>query len=133
MRRLRPLSHPLGLKRSGGHGSFTRLNKGDSDPCFVLEHPWSSHCGNAGTRIDSMLTPHHEYLALGATANVRAAAYQALFKEALPEALVAEIRRHLQQQKAMGTERFQAWVHARTGHFARTRPVGRSPRRFNCP
>ena len=59
-----------------------------------------------------------EYLALGADPAARAAAYRALFADALPDELVTEIRCHLQQQKVLGSDRFHAWVEARTGRFA---------------
>jgi putative transposase len=56
-----------------------------------------------------------------------------LFEDALSDGLVAEIRGYLQQQKALGTDRFRAWVEARTGRFAAARPLGRPPRRPHCP
>lgn len=97
------------------------------------EHAWSSYGGNAGRRSDPLLTPHPEYLALGPDPAARAAAYSALFADALPDDLVNAIRSHLQQQKVLGTDAFQSWVEARTGRFARTQPVGRPPRTRNCP
>jgi putative transposase len=41
-------------------------------------HPWSSFAGNAGARIDPLLTPHVEYLALSGSDDSRRRAYQAL-------------------------------------------------------
>lgn len=98
-----------------------------------LQYPWSSHRCNAAGAQDPLLTPHECYLALGPNAGTRASAYQALFEEALPAALVAEIRHYLQQQKALGSDRFRAWVQARTGRFATARPPGRPPQGSNCP
>ncbi len=40
---------------------------------------WPSHEGNAGRMSDNLLTPHVEYLALGADTPLRHAAYQGLF------------------------------------------------------
>lgn len=97
------------------------------------EYPWSSCRANAGGVFDPLLTPHGCYLALGSDRSVREAAYRHLFDEALPAALVAEIRQYLQQQKALGSDRFRAWVEARTGRFATARPPGRPPQRSNCP
>ncbi len=97
------------------------------------DYPWSSYRANAEGCMDALLNPHAEYLALGADPTTRTAAYRALFAEALPDELVNEIRGYLQQQKALGTDRFRAWVEARTGRFATTRPLGRPPRRSNCP
>ncbi len=97
------------------------------------EHPWSSYRANAEGLLDSLLTPHPEYLALGAEPTLRALTYRASFADALPDELVRDIRSYLQQQKALGTDRFRAWVEARTGRFATVRPIGRPPRHSNCP
>jgi len=97
------------------------------------DHPWSSYGANAAGRVDPLLTPHPEYLALGSDPIARASSYRALFADALPDELVGEIRSYLQQQKALGTDQFRSWVEARTGLFAAVRPVGRPPRRSNCP
>jgi len=91
------------------------------------EYPWSSYADNVGERVDPLLLPHPEYLALGKDLAGRASAYRELFTDALPEELVSEIRSYLAQQKALGTDRFRAWVEARTGRFAGLRPVGRHP------
>ncbi|WP_426700152.1 transposase [Rhodanobacter sp. Col0626] len=97
------------------------------------DYSWSSYGANADGRADSLLTAHAEYLALGADPAIRAEAYRTLFAEALPDALVSEIRGYLQQQKALGTDRFRAWVESRTGRFAAARPVGRPTQPSNCP
>ena len=97
------------------------------------DHPWSSYDANADGRMDSLLTAHPEYLALGSDPMTRALTYQALFAEALPDELVNEIRGYLHQQKVLGTDGFRGWVEARTGRFAAVRPVGRPLRRSNCP
>jgi len=103
--------------------------------CMVAEpgdYPWSSYAANASGRRDPLLTPHAEYCALGYDDAARASTYLASFSNGLPETLVAEIRQYLQQQKALGTDRFRAWVEARTGRFETVRPLGR-PRRQKCP
>jgi hypothetical protein len=79
-------------------------------------------------RFDPLLTPHPEYLALGADSAARSSAYRALFDEKLPDQLVAEIRHYLQQQKALGTDRFRAWVEARTGDSLASGGQGARPR-----
>ncbi len=95
--------------------------------------PWSSHAAHVGERADPLLTPHAEYLALGTDPAARASGYRALFADVLPEELVTEIRCHLQQQKALGSDRFRAWVEARTGRFVAVRPSGRPSKPSNCP
>jgi putative transposase len=97
------------------------------------DHPWSSYAANADGRVDTLLTPHPEYLALGSDAAARASAYRMLFADALPGDLVEEIRGYLQQQKVLGTDRFRSWVESRTGRFTEVRLAGRRPRRPNCP
>ncbi|WP_202842416.1 transposase [Luteimonas saliphila] len=97
------------------------------------DYPWSSHGANAGYREDPLVTPHPEYLALGANRPARADVYRALVAETLDEVLVAEIRAHLQQQKVLGSDRFQAWVAKRTGKFAGLRGRGRPSANENCP
>ena len=89
------------------------------------DYRWSSFKANAESQADRLVTPHAEYLGLGVDPASRAAAYHTLFEDALPEALSAEIRAHVSQQKALGSDRFKAWVEARTGRFAGVRPVGR--------
>lgn len=93
------------------------------------EYPWSSYGANATGRVDLLLTSHPEYLALGSEPATRAMAYRALFADALPDELVEEIRRYLQQQKVLGADRFRSWVEARTGQFAAVRSIGRPARR----
>ena len=41
-------------------------------------HPWSSYAGNVGLRIDELLTPHPEYLALGLESTTRLSSYAQL-------------------------------------------------------
>ena len=97
------------------------------------DYPWSSHAANAGYRQDPLLAPHPEYLALGPDRPTRATAYRALFEDALGDEVIAAIRAHLQQQKALGCDRFQSWVEARTGTFAGVRRPGRPSVKTNCP
>lgn len=94
----------------------------------MIEDPetyaWSScaaHCGSD----DLLLTPHPAYSALGATAAERGAAYRILLRELLSEDAILEIRAYLQQQRALGTDYFQAFVAEKTRRFAAVRPAHR--------
>ncbi|HEX7339760.1 MAG TPA: transposase [Rhodanobacteraceae bacterium] len=89
------------------------------------DYAWSSYAANAQSKWDPLLTPHAEYLALGNSAAARQQAYRRLFDDVLAPAKLAEIRNYLNQQKALGTDRFQEWVKERTGHFAGLRATGR--------
>ena len=88
------------------------------------EYAWSSYSINAFAQPGTFVRPHQAYLALGATATERSAAYQGLFHDALSEELLRDIRNYVQQQRALGTEHFRARVEARLGR-ASVRPVGR--------
>lgn len=144
---------------NGRHGRTGTLWEGrykaclvDSESCFLAcsryielnpvrawmidepsEYPWSSYGMNGLGRVDALFAPHASYLALGPNPEARASAYRALFCDALPQGLVREIRIYLQQQKVLGTNRFQSWVAARTGKFAEVRPIGRPSRSSKCP
>jgi len=92
---------------------------------MIRLHPWSSYHANALAQPDALVTPHAAYLALGHDAPSRVRAYRALFAEALSDDLLSDIRRYLQQQRALGTGRFQAKVEAELRRFVGVRPVGR--------
>ncbi len=96
--------------------------------------PWSSYRAHAQGHDDPLLTPHPCYLTLGTDAASRAAAWRALFDEAMAPKELAAIRAHLQQQKVFGSDRFQAWVEERTGRFQGIRPRGRPRKKQEkCP
>ncbi|RXE01213.1 transposase [Xanthomonas perforans] len=91
---------------------------------------WSSCPANLGQRKHSVLTPHPCWLALGSDPIQRSNAYRALLNEALSDELLASIRLHLQQQRALGHDAFRAMVQAKTHRFAGVRPAHR-PRNPN--
>lgn len=96
------------------------------------DYPWSSYRANALGHADPLLTPHGTVLALGPGEVARRERYRALFASAMPEGWVDDIRRHLRQQRAFGSDRFQARVQAETGRFMGLRGPGR-PSAGNCP
>ncbi|WP_284402101.1 transposase [Dyella lipolytica] len=89
------------------------------------DYPWSSYHANAAGISDSLVQPHSEYIALGATPDARQAVYRDLFKHAIGDDVLDEIRAHVQQQRALGSHRFQAAIEAELGRVARVRPHGR--------
>lgn len=91
-------------------------------------HPWSSYPFNALCLADPLLTPHPCYQSLGPDRQSRAAAYQVIVREALPDEAVQEIRLYLQQQRALGRDGFRSMVEAKTRRFAGTRPAHRPPK-----
>lgn len=94
-------------------------------------HPWSSHRGIALGQHDPMLSSHEAYLGLGPDARLRGEAYRALFAAALPETTLAEIRIYLQQQRALGTDRFRHRVEAKLQRYAGVRSAHRPRKQRN--
>ena len=86
---------------------------------------WSSCAANVGQRPHSGLQPHGAYLALGDTSLQRAQAYRALLDESLSQETIEQIRAYLQQQRALGSDAFQAIVAAKTQRFVQIRAAHR--------
>ena len=93
------------------------------------DYVWSSYRANAGGRPDGLIHPHDEYAQLGRTVEERCAAYRALFLEVIGEDRMNEIRAYVQQQRALGTSRFQAAIEVELQRVATLRPRGRQPTR----
>ena len=92
------------------------------------DYAWSSYRTNAQALPDKVVVPHAEYLRLGGDASERCSAYRQLFREVLGDARLAEIRAYVQQQRALGTIRFQREIEAMIGRCANVRAAHR-PRR----
>ena len=80
----------------------------------MVRHPgdysWSSYCSNAESQPSKLLTPHAEYLALGATDEQRQAAYRALFCLPLDADWLNEIRQATNAGYALGNEDFKTQI-----------------------
>lgn len=79
--------------------------------------PEAGGVGKMMQRAHSALTPHPSWLALGNALVERSSAYRALPDEALPGELLADIRIHLQQQRALGHDAFRAMVEAKAHRY----------------
>ena len=79
---------------------------------------WSSYNTHALRAIDAFLTPHTAYRSLADMDDERRSRYQALVAEVLDEAEVDRIRAYLQQQRALGSGRFQRAIEAQLGRCA---------------
>jgi putative transposase len=90
---------------------------------------WSSYHYNAHGHSDPLLTPHPEYRALARDTADREAAYRDLFYHAISDDRLAEIRAYLQQQRVLGSPRFQAHIEAMLGRRAAIQPRGRPRKR----
>ena len=92
-------------------------------------YPWSSHRMNAtGAPPGGLLAPHERFLALGADAAARGAAYRALFGIAPDQAEIAAIRDATNGNHALGDAAFRERAASALGRRVTPRPSGR-PRR----
>ena len=74
------------------------------------EYPWSSYHCNALGQPNDLVAPHLEYRRLGATDEVRQAAYRQLFKHRISECSVREIREATNKGWVLGSDRFKARI-----------------------
>lgn len=79
------------------------------------DYQWSSYRANTGAQSSAFIRPHEIYLALGSTRETRADAYRELIRTAMPDEQLREIRTYTQQQRALGTARFQTMVGEKLG------------------
>lgn len=95
----------------------------------MVAHPrdyrWSSHAANAERVAAEGLTPHPEYLVLGASDASRRAAYRALFAEDLDPMVTRAIRESTNGNVALGNSRFQAEIETMLQRRARRGVPGR--------
>lgn len=95
----------------------------------MVDHPakyrWSSYGANALGKINVIISPHQEYLALGHNPTERQAAYHGTIGLEDPSEY-ADIRAALQTGTPLGNDRFKAEIEAalgmRVGYAARGRP-----------
>jgi len=73
------------------------------------QYVWSSARANLGLAFEPWLTPHAVYLALGDT-RARIEAYRDWLRAGVTDEDLVVIRLHLQQERALGSPKFQAMV-----------------------
>lgn len=91
-------------------------------------YAWSSHRGNAGLHNDPLLAAHPEFDALGLDLGARRTAYLGLFRDALAENLVREIRDSTNSGYPLASEGFKSSVLAPLGYKLAPKPPGPPPR-----
>ena len=96
------------------------------------EYRWSSVHGHLGLRNDVRLSPHPAYLALGRDASERGIAYRCLLMEVISEDMLADIRIHMQQERALGSPIFRSMVEEALNRPVEVRPQGRPRRESNA-
>lgn len=74
------------------------------------EYPYSSYACNALGNHDPLLTPHADYLALHPDPAARLVAYRALFRDAISEELLKQLRERTNACTVVGSERFRTQI-----------------------
>jgi len=92
------------------------------------EYRWSSYPCNAMGKVSDLITPHPEYLSLGATDAVRQQAYRELFRYHLDDGRLDDIRSSVSKGLALGNERFKLQIEANYQRRVTALKVGRKPR-----
>src|SRR5438105_15049908 len=88
-----------------------------------LAYRWSSHAGNIGVQENRLLTPHSEYLALGAGLAYRQAACRALFEQGDEPLFVDAVRDATNGGYALVGEELKAKLaQAGVRHLERVKP-----------
>jgi putative transposase len=86
---------------------------------------WSSAVSNLGLGRDACITPHPVYLSLGVNDYSRADVYRAWLNCGNSASELTSIRSHMQQERALGTARFQAMIEKTLNRPVALRPRGR--------
>ncbi len=86
---------------------------------------WSSYRHNASGRATRYLPSHPLYMALGKGEKTRQANYRSLFRAALDNKAISDIRLALNQNQPPGTSRFYAKIEVMTGQRREPKPRGR--------
>jgi putative transposase len=92
------------------------------------DYPWSSHRANALGARDPIVTPHDEYLALGADARTRQAAYRSLFDAGLDDSTLGAIRDATNKGWVLGSKRFRDEIATLLDRRTQPTRAGRQPR-----
>lgn len=85
---------------------------------------WSSARGNLGIRDDPLLSPHPVFQAFK-NSSTSSMVYALWLKQGISEGDLEVVRAYLQQEKALGSPRFQAMVERTLGREATWKPRGR--------
>ena len=78
-------------------------------------YPWSSYGANTGARVDALIKPHAEFVALGTDAPARHASYGRLIAEKLEPILRRQIDEAAESGYPLASDAFKADVAARMG------------------
>jgi len=89
------------------------------------EYAWSSYHANAGLRLDPLVTPHAEYLALSEEPHRRNLVYRELVENALEPTDIKRVREAAHSGMPLGSEAFKARIEIDLGRELGPRRPGR--------
>ena len=89
------------------------------------DYSWSSYQCNALGKKSSLLTPHSLYLGLGCSDTKRCSFYRSLFKSAVGQPLIDDIRHCTNKGLTLGDSRFKQEIETLTGQRVTPRKAGR--------
>ena len=105
---------------------YVELNPMEARLCrHPADYAWSSCRANANGAPDAAITPHEEYLRLGATGDTRRAAYRELLAVPLPAQTRDDIDRVTNGNFVFGNETFTRMVSSALGRRAHPGVAGR--------
>lgn len=97
------------------------------------DYPWSSVAANTGQRVDALISPHAEYLALGNADAMRQESYSELLHQPLEADLVRQIRESRDSGYPLASDRFKAALATRLGRKTEPGRPGRPGNRVLTP
>jgi putative transposase len=90
------------------------------------DYPWSSYAWHAWGKPNDLISDHTLYFGLGSDADSRQRAYRELFRDAIPDSAIHDIRESLSFCYPLGNDRFRVQIEAalgrRVGEKRRGRP-----------
>jgi putative transposase len=93
-------------------------------------YSWSSYAANTGTRVDSLIKPHTEFLALASEAPERQASYARLIAEKLDPELIRQVEEAADSGYPLASEAFKTDLAARLGRKMEPGRPGRRPEKI---
>ena len=95
----------------------------------AVDYPWSSASVNTGLRVDRLIQPHAEYLALSEDALQRYSVYRDLLSQALDAQLVRDIRESRDTGYPLASDSFKSHLAERLGRKTVPGQPGRPEKR----
>jgi putative transposase len=89
------------------------------------EYKWSSFQANGLGKTSKLVTPHAEYLSLGATTQERTQNYRSFFDAQVRPEMLRQIRQSTRKGLVIGSQRFAQETEALTLRRARPARIGR--------